>query len=240
MKILISILYILMVFGCTKEESNIHDQGVIDEPNTDTSEEITPRPSATPESEIVEPTQEHRIIDGTRPELQLLSTSQIRNHLKCIDPRYDLTKVQAESIMAIGDEPNQGTNAFLLPNLYSVGDDIIQKNIDLIDGELSLTKTGTKLNTPSLDYLVALSNIANVVGHNCEILQKSNNSIDSNACDCKTVDGITKIVDECLVILNLSDENRQLLKDEFQEQCNTDPKAAISSLIASWGYVISP
>ena len=195
-------------------------------------------PHATPEKE--DPKQEHRLIDGARPEQQLLNTDQIRKRLKCIDPRFDLTSIQPESIMAFGDEQQEGTNAFLLPNLYSVGDDIIQKNAALIDGPQYLTKTGTQLTTPSLDYLVALSNIANVVAHNCEITRKSNNLMNSDACECKTIDGATKIIRECLAILNLPDESMQLLKDEFHRQCNEDPKSAISSLIASWGYVISP
>ena len=165
-------------------------------------------------------------------DLQLLQSSIV----SCMGP--NMTAITADMLTpsdptaAMPSLPD-GKHAFLPPDRYAAGDDVIEKEkgnlVDLADG----VRTSTTGDGLSDTYLRSLQTVANVVAHNC--------SLDNPNCQCQTKDQALAMVQRCLPAFDPEAASIQDAITTLGAVCNGSDKnagmrTAVASFLASYAF----
>jgi hypothetical protein len=164
----------------------------------------------------------------------LKSALQLQNSLNsCLGLR---TTIRADLLLLPRSDDGEAV-AFLNPNIFHVGDDIVATSKVSIDGDEAELRAGVRNGTINLSYLTALQNVANVVAYNCSVAK---NEAGSNAelCECGTADQARELLARCLPAFDPSEFDGVV--DTFAAACAANQREAISSFVASLAFAKAP
>jgi hypothetical protein len=138
------------------------------------------------------------------------------------------------TVTAVSEPLKDDRIRFLLPSLYKVGDDIIDKERgNLVDlsgsGRTSVTADGL-----TDTYLRSLEAVANVVAHHC--------SLDTPECQCGTKPQAKVLLSRCLPGLDPDTKEMDDASEMLGLVCSEGAKGmrkAIASMIASYAFAAS-
>ena len=206
---------------------------------TGTSTAVTPPPTA---PSNLPPRNVDGVVTPVRPLYQTKSAAQLRKSIiACFGTNS--TTVTAGMIVG-GGAPNLG-GLFFSPGTFVVGDDVVNKQVLLFDGDADSTKVGVRGDQLTLEYLTALRNVANVVGFRC-----LNNLVDNPAmCACDNNLDASAMLQRCIGdVVPPTTVKFQTMTADFSAACTNPPApaaqisrgVAVASLVSSLTFAKLP
>ena len=135
--------------------------------------------------------------------------------------------IQDSMVVSTDKKPSENANAFLTMPDARAGKSVIETGMSFFDGEKIQLATSVRSANLNFSYLLALRNVANVVGANCLSSAATSNSM----CQCGTPEDAQKMLQRCLP--NLNEKTIETFGATFAQACKANQRAAISSLIGS-------
>jgi len=176
-------------------------------------------------------TTQERGIGATGPRFQAKSAAQLRASLEaCVGA--GATQVAADMIQttAPGATP-AADQRFLTPD-FTVGQDIVDAQLELFDGVESALRSGVRPDQIGLAYVTALKNVGNVVGARC-----ARGSVTTPAlCECGTNEAAAAMLQRCLPLASPSHRDFADIAAELAVKCRVSKGGAVASLVASSAF----
>jgi hypothetical protein len=171
-----------------------------------------------------------RGIDVARPAFQAKSSAQL---LRSIEACVGGAAIWVTSSMIVTPENQAG----FLTTDFADGDDIIDVQKLLFDGNPESLRTGVRVDQISLEYITALKNVANVVGSRCA----NNVTVDDTLCACESEGEAKAMLTRCLTaVADPTTPEFAELTREFGAACKASRGTAIASMIASLAFAKVP
>jgi len=164
-------------------------------------------------------------VSGNGAGLQVKSAQLLTSSIgSCLGENMAVVK---ES-MIITDTMRSG---FLKSDQYKVNSNAIEvAGKDLLSQETE-NRLSTNSDGLNLNYIVAMTTVADVVADNC--------SPDNKLCLCATLDDAKNMMARCLPGISPKHELYESVASDFQKACVDNPKKAIASMLASYAFIIS-